>query len=1349
MARGRMGTNLQLPFVRDLMLFSLALVCIGTFRSTAISTGKSTGKVGPTGGVAVQTVRMAAVHGSPSALDTSESRAAANGPDRVIRGPELDEVVSLARRQISMLDERAKTLPENRGITHFMQNPGQGMALRFGRGRVEVADWKAEARQVTFGYAGAGPASTLKAAGTRASYTHRDGVVEWFENGRDGVLHGFELAARNPGSDRREVKVAMDGMTARTARNGKDLEWLLPDGEPALAYAGLKAWDAVGMDLPATMEPCHGGFRILVDDRNARYPIHIDPLLTRMTAKLGVPVNTGDGETADRFGRSVATDGTRLAIGARTDSGTGSVYIFERVGAEWIFETKVVPPDGKIGDWFGESVAIEGNLMVVGATGASGTGLTDLGAAYVFERLNDTWTVVQKLAPAGGWLGDYFGSSVAIQGDRILVGANAANDFIPHTGSPGYACLYERSGGNWSEQARLVDPQGLGNDNFGHSVALEGDRAFVGKPTNGTGEVLVFRQESTSWTLEARLGGKFAGDRFGHSVSVDGDLLAVGAQQADTPAGTAAGNVELFRGTGTAWLPEATLSASNGGAGEWFGSSIAVDGGTVLVGATYSYYGYGAAYAFQKPATQWVQAAHLVSPSSTLDGRAGSAVALKGDLAFIGAYGTSTYAGDFAGAVHHFVRSGGVWGGYQFLSSGDGNVYQEFGRSLDLDGDRLAVGMPDDATPYGPQCGTVYLFTRDGEDWLYEQTLNDSDPVRREVFGTAVHLQDDLLVVGTPLDVIYSSNPSDITPYRYGSVSCYRREAAGWIREAKLRPLASQRDDSFGIAVSLDGPHLLVGAPRATTGSFVSTGAGHLFRREGTNWIEEARLVPPSPTASGSMGSQVILQGDRALLADSFYPNPAATHETGGIREFVKSGGTWSHVGVIVPTNRIGNALFGVSIAMDGDLLLAGSSAYQPGTPEAAYLFRRTGTVWTQEAVLQSPDPDALTSRAFGTVVALDGSTAAVGAPGGGTGKGSIHIFRPSSGGWQRDQRITAPDSHMSEGYGVADVLGASLDLEADLLVAGATGDAVENDLTGDLAKGRGSVYVFALADGWRRIEVRNESGQTLVTGDPPTHFGVGTVSLLSPRREFVLLNHGTLPLGGISVELGGPDAGDFRVATAPPSTLPAGNEKSFAIQFLPLSGGDKSAWLDLSSDDPASPVVRLEFTGYANRLPLGRRSAFRGIQGKPVIIFLEDLAYDPDGDDFAMYPSGPVNVGIGTIFNTETTLVFQPNPGFTGDRPIFPQMIDEHGASTTLFATITVVPASAFPGLAEPVFQAGDGIRGVTLRGLPDHDYRVERSEDLKTWEVLGSARPDSAGDLLFFDYGQSSRAGFYRLAD
>jgi hypothetical protein len=1252
----------------------------------------------------------------------------------------------LARRQISRLDGPAAALPGNQGISHFMQNPEQGLSLHLGRGRVAVADWKTARRQVTFGYAAASAASTLEAAGTRASFTHPDGVVEWFENGRDGVMHGFELPARQPGGGRREVKVAMEGMTARTAGNGRDLEWLLPDGEAALAYAGLKAWDAAGMDLPATMEPCHGGFRILVDDRSARYPIHIDPLLTRMTAKLGVPVNTGDGETADQFGRSVATDGTRLVVGAR--GGPGAAYVFLRVGTEWVFEAKLTAPDGQNGDWFGEAVAIDGPLLVVGAEGAPVAGRTNMGAAYLFERVNGVWSLAQKLVPANGRLGDYFGASVAIQGERLLVGASAANDFIPHTGSPGYACLYERTGGSWTEQARLADPQGLGNDNFGNSVALEGDRAFVGKPTNGNGEVLIFRQAGPAWILEARLAGKSAGDRFGHSVGVDGELLAVGAQQADTPAGIAAGNVEVFRRSGATWLPEATLRASNGGAGHWFGSSIAVDGTTILVGATYSYGGYGSAYAFHQAGAPWVQAAHLVSTSSTFDGRAGFAVALMGDLAFIGAYGTATYAGDFAGAVHHHVRSGGVWGGSQFLSAGDGNVSQAFGRSLDLDGDRLAVGMPDDATPYGSQSGTVYLFARDGEDWIHEGTFNDSDPGRREVFGSALALEGDLLVAGTPQDVKRSSNPS-VPPYSSGSVSCYRREASGWIPEAKLRPAAIQENDLFGAAVSLDGTHLLVGAIRATTGTLVSTGAGYLFRREGTHWIQEARLVPPDPGASGSMGAQVILQGDRALLADPFYRNPAALHETGGIREFVKSGGTWSQAGVIAPTQRIGNALFGVSIALAGDLLLAGSSAYQSGTPEAAYLFRRTGTAWAQEAVLQSPDPDAATSRAFGTVVALDGSTAAVGAPGGGTGKGSIHIFRPAAGGWQRDQKITAPDSSMNEGYGVADVLGASLSLDGDLLVAGATGDAVENELTGDLAKGRGSVYVFTLGDGWRRIEVRNEAGQTLVTGDPPTPFGVATVSLLSPRRDFVLLNRGTLPLGGIAAVLGGPDAADFRVAAAPPAILPAGNEKSFAIQFLPLSGGDKSAWLDLASDDPASPVVRLELTGYANRVPVGRGHAFQGVQGKPVVLFLEDLAYDPDGDPFAMTPSGPVNVGIGTLSNTETTLVFQPNPGFTGDRPIFPQMIDVHGASTTLFATITVKPASAFPALAEPVFRAGEGTWGVTLRGQPDHDYRVERSVDLQSWEVLGSIRLGASGDLLFFDYGQTGRGGFYRLAD
>jgi hypothetical protein len=199
-------------------------------------------------------------------------------------------------------------------------------------------------------------------------------------------------------------------------------------------------------------------------------------------ALLGSPAGSvvaseldADTAASDQFGYAVAVAGERVLVGCPLDDlvgiDSGSAYVFERVGSEWVQSVKLGPPSNALsGDWFGAAVALAGDIAVVGGQFTS--------AAWVFENVGGVWLETAELLPGDGDA-DGFGSSVAVAGERVLVGAFADDDLALNAGQ---VFVFEKGPGGWSESASFgpasLDP----NDWFGASVALDGDLALVGAP---------------------------------------------------------------------------------------------------------------------------------------------------------------------------------------------------------------------------------------------------------------------------------------------------------------------------------------------------------------------------------------------------------------------------------------------------------------------------------------------------------------------------------------------------------------------------------------------------------------------------------------------------------------------------------------------------------------------------------------------------------------------------------------------------------------------------------------------------------------------------------------------------
>jgi hypothetical protein len=379
----------------------------------------------------------------------------------------------------------------------------------------------------------------------------------------------------------------------------------------------------------------------------------------------GFKLIASDGTADDRFGDSVAVDGDTMIVGAYEaelglDNHQGSAYVFVRSGTNWTAQAKLTASDGTWGNNFGRSVAISGDTVVVGAP-AHAVGANDCqGSAYVFVRSGTTWTEQAKLIASDGAPYTYFGVSVAITGDTVVVGA-------PEYDAAAY--VFVRSGTTWSQQAKLTATDGTYSDKFGISVGISGETAVVGawyddvEDNMQQGSAYVFVRSGTTWTQQAHLNAAdgAANDWFGISVAISGDTAVVGARNDDVGANTDQGSAYVFVRSGVTWSQQAHITASDGAANDNFGYSVAISGDTAVVGAYYDDVGgnmdQGSAYVFIENGNTWPERAHLTASDAAFD-NFGVSVSINGNTALVGAYSDDVGANTDQGSAYIYDGSG-------------------------------------------------------------------------------------------------------------------------------------------------------------------------------------------------------------------------------------------------------------------------------------------------------------------------------------------------------------------------------------------------------------------------------------------------------------------------------------------------------------------------------------------------------------------------------------------------------------------------------------------------------------------------------------------------------------------
>jgi hypothetical protein len=567
------------------------------------------------------------------------------------------------------------------------------------------------------------------------SYDWSERLSEWWINDSRGFEHGFNVWERPESIEGAgscgPLTFTLDVLGTLTPQVNDLRTGLIlsgEDGKVELHYDGLIALDANGRTLDAWLKVAGSTMTIYVNESNAQYPIVVDPIIQQAFLKAS------NRDASDRFGRRVAASGDTVVVCApNEESGatgvngneadnaapdSGAAYVFVRSGEVWTQEAYLKASNTESGDRFGHSIAISGDVIVVGAigedsgaTGVNGSeidnSMSSAGAAYVFVRSGSTWIQEAYLKASNTGGGDEFGESVAVSGETVVVstvredseatgvnGDDADNSAV----DSGAAYVFTRTGGTWIQEAYLKASNTGATDVFGSAVAASEETVVVG------------------------------------AVGEDSAATGVNADEGDNSASASGAAYVFVRSSGT-WSQQAYLKASNAESQDVFGRSIAVSGDTLVVGALgedsqatgvnsdqsgNDLPNAGAAYVFQRSGSTWSQEAYLKASNTDPFDWFGWSVATSGDIVTVGAPNEDSTAreinggehNDFAnasGAAYVFARSNGVWSQQAYLKASNADSEDEFGYSVAAAGATVVVGA-DGQGGLLPNSGAAYVF---------------------------------------------------------------------------------------------------------------------------------------------------------------------------------------------------------------------------------------------------------------------------------------------------------------------------------------------------------------------------------------------------------------------------------------------------------------------------------------------------------------------------------------------------------------------------------------------------------------------------------------------------------------
>ncbi len=365
-------------------------------------------------------------------------------------------------------------------------------------------------------------------------------------------------------------------------------------------------------------------------------------------------------------------------------------------------QQRLLASDRDFGDQFGRGVAIEGNLVLVGAEWVDIPGAADAGAAYVFRLSEGKWLQEEKLSPDSLRGNHRFGSSVDINEQRLLIGADFAHGETAGN-REGAAFVFEPEDSEWDQSARLWADDGKNGDGFGGSVAMSGNRILIGAEWveypdfDDAGAAYMFEQQDGTWDQVAKFSASqmTIDGHFGNAVDMDGNRAVVGSMFGDSGAEERTGAAYVFERIDGVWTETATLYPSDVEEYDYFGASVSLNGDRILVGSERDDErgeDAGAAYVFDLVDGEWREMGKLMASDGTDLDILGGDVAVWGDRAVVGTGFADANEEDNVGAAYLFEFVDSQWVQSAKLTAADAMAGAHFGQFLDMDSQRAVFG---------------------------------------------------------------------------------------------------------------------------------------------------------------------------------------------------------------------------------------------------------------------------------------------------------------------------------------------------------------------------------------------------------------------------------------------------------------------------------------------------------------------------------------------------------------------------------------------------------------------------------------------------------------------------------
>ena len=389
-----------------------------------------------------------------------------------------------------------------------------------------------------------------------------------------------------------------------------------------------------------------------------------------------------------------------------------------------------------------------------------------------------------------------------------------------------------------------------------------------------------------------------------------------------------------------------------------------------------------------EPSTDVMWTTNAVVPvGAVADDRVGTAVAVNGDLAVIGAY-TDDAHGANSGAAYIFRHDpqGNAWTQEAKISPNDGRVGDRFGISVGISvtpsGEVAVIGayLDDDL---GRDSGAAYVFRHIGSSWVQETKLHADDREGSDLFGRSVAIArangSDAVIVGSFLD--------DDSGIGTGSAYVFRNSGSGWVQETKLHASDPHDQDQFGFSVGLavdpaNNEHIAIVGAYKTDDNALDSGSAYIFHKTNSSWSQVAKLHAGDPSANDQFGiaaSISISSAGPVAIVGSFFADGSAT-DSGAAYIFRAAGSTWMQEAKLVAGDPGDGDHFGNAVSISGDMALIGAyfdngSASHTG---AAYIFQKTSTGWAQQVKLA--DTNGVIGDQLGFSVAINGDLGLIGA---------------------------------------------------------------------------------------------------------------------------------------------------------------------------------------------------------------------------------------------------------------------------------------------------------------------------------------------------------------------------------